>query len=99
MAKVTTYDNDNFQFRILDFRKEIDNQRKNPNIIQEEDDNRTPAEIYNSLAALVDEADNILRDGLKWDLWPENGDNLLADSEVDCEEDVLLDEDHNVDGD
>jgi len=99
MAKVTTYDNnDSSLLYFRDFRKEIDNKIKNPNIIQEEYDERSPAEIYNSLAELVDEADKILHDDLVWDLWPEDGDDLLADPELDYEEDTLFDEDYGVEG-
>ena len=51
---------------------------KNPNKTEEKDE-RTPAEIYDSIETLVNKASDILNDKLVWDLWPEDEDNLFAE--------------------
>ena len=55
---------------------------KNPNKVEEKDE-RTPAEIYESIEQLHNKADDIITECLAWDLWPEdNGDgmeNLFAE--------------------
>lgn len=68
---------------------------KNPNKVEVKDE-RTPAEIFDSIEDLSDEANELIKEILVWDLWPENNDdgleNLFAEPngfEEDDEEDFL----------
>jgi type I restriction enzyme M protein len=71
---------------------------KNPHKVEEKDE-RTPAEIFDSIESLNSEAMDIIREELVWDLWPDNneeGDDLFAEpynyDDEDCQ-DELSDED------
>ena len=64
---------------------------KNPNKVEEVDE-RTPAEIYESIENLINEASDLVSEKLVWDLWPDDGDNLFA------EPDDLEDDDFIADG-
>ena len=65
---------------------------KNPNKVEEKDE-RTPAEIFDSIEDLTVEASDIIDDGLIWDLWPGNNDDGLEElfaEPVDLEDDEDL---------
>ena len=51
---------------------------KNPNKVEEIDE-RTPAEIYESIENLINEANDLVTEKLTWDLWPDDEDNLFAE--------------------
>ena len=51
---------------------------KNPNKVEEKDE-RTPAEIFESIELLHNKADDIITECLAWDLWPDDDDNLFAE--------------------
>ena len=61
---------------------------KNPNKVEEKDE-RTPAEIFDSIEKLNGEAMDIIQDELAWDLWPDDGDNLFAEPNNDDEVEFL----------
>ena len=51
---------------------------KNPNKVEVKDE-RTPAEIFDSIENLSDKANDLIKDILVWDLWPENNEDGLED--------------------
>jgi len=57
---------------------------KNPNKVEEKDE-RTPAEIYDSIAELNEKATDLIQDALASDLWPNDFDTLFADNEPEDE--------------
>ena len=57
---------------------------KNPNKVEEKDE-RTPAEIYDSIAELNEKATDLIQDALASDLWPDDFDTLFADNEPEDE--------------
>ncbi len=58
---------------------------KNPHKVEERDE-RTPSQIYASIENLLEEADGILHDGLVWDLWQDEEDDLFGKLEIEEEE-------------
>lgn len=67
---------------------------KNPNKVEEKDE-RTPAEIFDSIQDLSDKSLDIVNELLEWDLWPMDNDDLFADP-IDDDDDDYVDADYKA---
>ena len=78
-----------------DLGEDCDLSVKNPNKVEEKDE-RTPAEIFDSIQELSDKGTEIVNELLEWDLWPMDNDDLFADPIDEEEDDEYVDADYEA---